>query len=375
MHSPERSADRGDKLSPDTDDRPGRGVHQLGGWHVTPVPPRRDTETDRMWSALSSISRSTDRPHRQRRGLCTEGELTSPMARSSYVRIAYTCSATHVCTLRLTEGRARVPSGRTEARRMPAEPCPRHHRRHPGSSGADGSRTTRLPAARPTLPACRLAALGRSRLLPTLLPVFLHPLGRGLPCFLRHVAPLPRRLRWLCRRPRASRLSTKRGNRRIDFGDTVQQLGPFGLEQCYDILHCHSHFRQSAMNSDEWNSIPSFHGDRRPAGRRQVPGAPCTVRATQPGQVRPGPPPAASRPRATPLPRPLEVARRRTLDTSQSLWLFWSPPLTLDKVLKKSGLTLPVKMFASHGARHFGSDCTGRSPLLLHERRSFTGSP
>ena len=50
---------------------------------------------------------------------------------------------------------------------MPAEPCPRHHRRHPSSRGADGSLTTRLPAARPTLPACRLAALGRSRLLPT----------------------------------------------------------------------------------------------------------------------------------------------------------------------------------------------------------------
>ena len=60
VHSPERSADRGDKPSPDADDRPGRGVHQLEGWHVTPAPPRRDTETDRMWSALSSILRSTD---------------------------------------------------------------------------------------------------------------------------------------------------------------------------------------------------------------------------------------------------------------------------------------------------------------------------
>ena len=59
VHSPERNADRGDKPSPDADDRPGRGVHQLGGWHVTPAPPRRDTETDRMWSALSSILRST----------------------------------------------------------------------------------------------------------------------------------------------------------------------------------------------------------------------------------------------------------------------------------------------------------------------------
>ena len=120
------------------------------------------------------------------------------------------------------------------------------------------------------------AGLGRCRLLSTLRPVLLHPLGRRLPRLVRHVAPPARGLRWLCRR--SPRLSAKRRNRRIDFRDTVQQLGPLGLEQCYDILHRHSRFMSSPSTPQD--GIAYRHST--PASAADHPGGP-------PPRQRPGP--------------------------------------------------------------------------------------
>ncbi len=80
----------------------------------------------------------------------------------------------------------------------------------------------------------RVTAPGRRLLLPALGPVLLHPLRRGLPRLLRHLAPPPRTRRRL-RRRRAR--PAKRGNCRVDPSDAVQQLSSVCLQECYSVGH------------------------------------------------------------------------------------------------------------------------------------------
>ena len=164
-----------------------------------------------------------------------------------------------------------------------ARPCGKRRSTSPKLPRDARASGTHLCIARLCLRLPIFAGVARCRLLPTLSPVILHPFRRRLPLLVRHVAPPARGLPRLRGRPRAPRFSAKRGDRRIDSSDTVQQLGPFGLEQCYDIFHRHS--RLVSPPSTPPNGIAYRHST--PASAADHPGG--RVPCQRPTRDRPNP--------------------------------------------------------------------------------------
>ncbi len=170
--------------------------------------------------------------------------------------------------------------------RLPRSPPPRPCRSRPPQAASDAppSIASSAPMS-PSAPRPRCCAACARASLPVPTTSSLAPPARGLRC--------------LCRRPRASRLPAKRGNRRIHSSDTVQQLGAFGLEQCYDILHRHSRF--ASLPPTSIRGIAYRHStvaaDMSAEGRSWVSLAPCQ----RPGPGTPNPGPAPHRGPQTPI--------------------------------------------------------------------------